>query len=64
MLRLESGGENSKILMGPLQKMLLRHFVFYTHSILNLSLFWALIWINPLLQATARTLGKKEVQFW
>lgn len=38
--------------------------VFCTHSILQLSLFWAVIWINPLLQATARTLGTREVQFW
>lgn len=50
--------------MGPLQAMLLWFFMFWTHSILKLSLLWALIQINPLLQATARTLGKKEVQFW
>lgn len=50
--------------MGPLQEMLLWFFMFWTHSILKLSLLWALIQINPLLQATARTLGKKEVQFW
>lgn len=31
-----------------------------THSILNLRLFWALIRVNPLLQTTARTLGKKK----
>lgn len=50
--------------MGLSQATLLWFFMFWTHSILNLSLLWALIQINPLLQATARTLGKKEVQFW
>lgn len=49
------------MLMGPLQEMLSLFFMVWTHSILNLSLLWALIQINPLLQATARTLGKKKV---